>query len=421
MTRPRTSCGAGPRPARAKCCACPRPARCGCCACPRPATSRFRDLHGRGARATFACPLLLVVFLLHWAGSLYRVHAQETPSPVERALSAGRNGEVEQAVRLLEQVPGGAGAEAWNTLGEALFEAGKYQPAAECFRRVSEVRPDLSAPVAYQGLCRYHLGDYERALILLQRARVMGIDAGTELGRQTRLVAGLLLNRMGEHVAAFETLEGFALGTGIDEAALLGLGLSALQLPFLPEEIPPDRRPAVRLAGEATWATAAHQFAAAERLYRELVDRYPRQEGVHYALGVFLMRDRRDEGIQRFVAELGNHPRHLPALLQLAFEHIERGESERALEYARRAAEVDPGSYKVQYALGWAMLEGGDAAGAVTALEAAVRLEPTISEPRFALSRAYQRLGRSRDAARERQEFQRLSEMEKTIRTKVRQ
>lgn len=342
---------------------------------------------------------------------------------LERALAAAREGDARGAIRILDQVrlQGPAAAAGWRRLGGVLFDFGRFPEALECFRRWAEVDPDDGRSHALWGLAQFRLGDYERALIYLQRGRLRGLEAGSDLAVQARLTSGLLLNRMGEHQAAFETLEPFALGGSLVEDALLGLGLSTLQLAMLPSEIPPDLRAPVRLAGEATWAAAAHQFEAADRLYRRLLSQYPDLAGANYAYGVFLMRDRRQDGLARFESELARNPWHVPSLLQLAFEAVEQGDGKRGLALAQRAEALDPGSFKVQYALGWAQLESGDAAAAVRSLESAVRLEPGVPEPRFMLARAYQRVGRFQDAARERAEFQRLSDLKREIRERVRQ
>jgi tetratricopeptide (TPR) repeat protein len=306
-------------------------------------------------------------------------------------------------------------------LGAELYRQGDYRHAAECFRRMAELLPDQGLPRVWRGLCEYRLGDYERALLHLQAGRVRGIEGPEGLRNEARLAAGLLLNRFGEFQAAFETLESFAKDSSPSREVLAGLGLSALQYPYLPSEVPEDQRAAVQLAGEATWAAVTHEFSRADQLFQRLLEQYPRQPGVNYACGVYLARDRKELAMERFREELRLNPWHVPSLLQLAFEYIERGETSEALKHARQALEVEPASHKALYALGWALLEQGDTAAAIEALEDAVAVEPSVPELRFNLSRAYQRAGRVEEAARERAIFRELSALKQTIRERVKQ
>ncbi len=324
---------------------------------------------------------------------------------------------------MLEELSGPAASRArgWGELGSELYRRGDYRNAAECFRRMAELLPSDGPSRAWRGLCEFKLGDYERALLHLQEGRVRGLEAFPELRTEARLTAGLLLNRFGEFQAAFETLEPFAKESVVPPEVLPGLGLAALQYPFLPSEVPEDRRAVVQLAGEATWAVVAHEFARADELHRRLLEQYPRQAGVNYACGVYLAGRNRDAAMERFREELRVNPWHVPSLLQLAFEYIERGQSGEGLEHARRALEIEPDSYKALFALGWARLEQGEIEAAIEALERAVAFEPAVPELRFTLARAYQRAGRSEDAARQRSVFQELSEAKRRLRNQVKQ
>jgi predicted Zn-dependent protease len=61
--------------------------------------------------------------------------------------------------------------------------------------------------------------------------------------------------------------------------------------------------------------------------------------------------------------------------------------------------------------LGRALLELGRTEDAIRALERAAVLAPASADVHFALSRAYQRTGRTEAAARAREEFQRLEKL----------
>ncbi|GAB4117961.1 MAG: hypothetical protein Kow001_17990 [Acidobacteriota bacterium] len=336
-------------------------------------------------------------------------------------MEIARAGNAREAVELLDGLPGEAAVagEAWWELGILLFDTRHYAEAWECFRRLSEVRPHDGKVRVYQGLCEFERSDFERALIHIQQGRMLGLGDSPVLLRRARLVAGLLLNRMGEFQAAFESLEPLASAGDAEDVLVMALGLSALHRAYLPAETPLDLHAQVRLAGEAIRAVARHEFARADTLFQQLVERYSRDPGVHYAYGVFLMRDRKAQGLREFQTELEVNPWHVPALLQLAFHHTENGDAGTALGFAHRAVELEPGSYQARYALGWALLESGDLSGSLAELEKAVGIEPGIPELRFTLARAYQKAGRKEDAARERAAFQRLSQLKQQVKSRV--
>jgi Flp pilus assembly protein TadD len=74
------------------------------------------------------------------------------------------------------------------------------------------------------------------------------------------------------------------------------------------------------------------------------------------------------------------------------------GEHAKAIESFRRALRIAPDSAPAHLALGISLLQIGEAGAAVTELEEAARLEPKMQQAYYQLGRAYQILGRSRDA-----------------------
>jgi len=68
----------------------------------------------------------------------------------------------------------------------------------------------------------------------------------------------------------------------------------------------------------------------------------------------------------------------------------------------------NPNNVEVHYELGKALLQQADFAGAVSNLEIAVKLEPENALLHYELGRAYTAAGRSEDAKRENETFNRL-------------
>ncbi|GAB4236832.1 MAG: hypothetical protein Kow00109_10510 [Acidobacteriota bacterium] len=336
-------------------------------------------------------------------------------------LAAIEAGDVVKARDLLDHLEAGpaVSAEQWERLGMAFYQRQAYRPAWRCFRNWSLRDPGSGRAKAWQGFAERRLGLLERALIHLQQARNLGFGSDAALDRQARLEVGLMLNRVGQFESALQTLRRFAEEDEVPEAVILGLGLAVLQMPYFPEEVPPASLPVVRMAGNATWAAITFDLRFADELFQSLIRKHSDHPGVHYAYGMFLMRDRKEQGLAEFRRELEVNPWHVPSLLQLAFEAIQRSQFDEALDYARKAAALDPESFSVQYALGWALLELGRLSEAVTALEHAKALDPGVPEVRYTLARAYQRAGRLEEAKQERAAFQKLSSFKKEVQERV--
>ena len=146
-------------------------------------------------------------------------------------------------------------------------------------------------------------------------------------------------------------------------------------------------------------------------LLDELVAAYPREPNVHYARGVLRTTEAPDLALEDFVAELAVSPRHVPARLQLVFEHVKRGEAAKAKPYAEEAVRLDPQHFAVHLAMGQVWFETGDLPKAIASFERGAKLAPGSPQAHFLLARAYARAGRTADAERERAEFRRLEQL----------
>ena len=104
-------------------------------------------------------------------------------------------------------------------------------------------------------------------------------------------------------------------------------------------------------------------------------------------------------------------PRLLPAVLQIAFEYLKRGDAPAALPYARQGVKIDPQSFVAHNALGRALVESGDLQNGIKELEISKQQAPDSPQTRIALASAYAKAGRTGDAARERAEFLKLKQL----------
>jgi tetratricopeptide (TPR) repeat protein len=350
-----------------------------------------------------APPLLLALA----AGAQGPLSFDEIARRAAEAREAGRTDEAIELLRLgLERRP--SWTEGWWSLGTVLYDLGRHAEARDAFRRVSAAQPENGLVLALMGLCDFQLGSHERALDEMQKARGLRISKPEIMAAASYHVA-ILLNRFERYEAAFEVLRDFALQGRDSRGVIDALGLSALRLPYLPSEIPAEKREPVLMAGRGAFQMAKGRRSEVGRIaFEELAGRYPSEPNVHYAYGTFLLLDDPDRALEEFRRELRGAPNHYLAMLQIAFEQIKRGEYSQALPLAERAVELAPTLHAARNALGRALLEAGEVERAIAELLTGVKLAPGSPELRFALARAYQRAGRAEDAARERAEFLRL-------------
>ncbi|MDE3164278.1 MAG: hypothetical protein KGN36_00585, partial [Acidobacteriota bacterium] len=116
-----------------------------------------------------------------------------------------------------------------------------------------------------------------------------------------------------------------------------------------------------------------------------------------------------DAGMAELKKELDVSPAHVPAMVTIANEYIQRKQFQDALPYGKKAAELDPQSFPAHTVYGRVLVEGDvDLARGLAQLEEARKLAPASPQVRLALATAYAKAGRKEDAARERAEFARL-------------
>jgi tetratricopeptide (TPR) repeat protein len=301
--------------------------------------------------------------------------------------------------------------------GTAHYSIDQYPQCKESFRKVISLAPKNGAAYAFLGLCEFGLKEYDRSLQHLLQSRILGIGDVPELGGVARYHAAILMTRMEQYEQSLETLGEFA-GEGNDNPRVIeAMGTATLRMPFLPTELPPDRREMVLMAGRASYLMATRNTAAAERAFEMLIARYPEIPNVHYAFGVFLLQEKGEQAIEEFKRELEIQPGHAWSLMQMAFEYLKQGDATTALTWAQQAVAAAPNAFPARKALGQALLDTGDIDGAIRELQAGIKMAPESPGLHFTLARAYQRAGRVEDATREREEFTRLDRLARTQRS----
>ncbi len=308
-------------------------------------------------------------------------------------------------------------ADGWWYAGAIFYEKDLYAQARDAFRNLVALEPNRGPAWGMLGLCEFQTREFDRAVISLQRGRSIGLSDNRELESVVRYHTALLYIRFAEFEVAFDILKEFLSVGNQSPRVVEAFGMTLLRMPFLPNEVPADKRDQVLIAGRAGYAMAARHLEEARAAFVELLKRYPEAPNVHYAYGVFLMHQDADAALKEFQRELEISPSHHPAMVQMAFEYMKRGDYETALPLAEKSVELAPKMYPARNVLGRVLLHLGQVERAVRELEEGVRLAPTSPEMRFALARAYTRAGRQADARREQEVFKQLQEEYESRRT----
>ncbi len=322
----------------------------------------------------------------------FRGSSRRTPSPTEQKPSAQltaefndlskRADQAREADRLDEALTLYGQAlkirpswiEGWWYVSTILYERDRYAEARDAFRTLLSILPQkgpdsslLAPSTAMLGLCEFQTKEYDRAIVDLEHARLLGLSGQQQLISVVRYHAAILLTRFEQFELGFDALREFAREGNESPSVIEAFGLNVLRMPFLPSETPPDRREIVMMAGRAAYYMSVRKQVESRKVFDDLLARYPETPGVHYAFGVL-------------------------------------------------SVQLAPNMFPARNALGRILLETGDVPRATKELEEGVKLAPESPEMHFALARAYARAGRKEDAARERALFTKLDQQMRTER-----
>jgi tetratricopeptide (TPR) repeat protein len=297
----------------------------------------------------------------------------------------------------------------WWSLGTLLYEQQRFPEAEVALNRFVNLAPDPWPAYALLSLCEYETRHYDSAEKHIEEWAARKPPASKALMADAFFHWALLLTLRGRFEQAVVLLASQAKAGNRNGAIIEAFGLASLRIPHLPEDYPPNEREPVWIAGRAALESRLRRFDQAETDAKRLLVHYAAHPNVHYFLGILLL-DANDSvgAASEFQQELKISPQHVPALLQLAFYNVERGEPDKALPLAERAVAIAPEDFVSHAALGKALLASGRFQESARHLETARRIAPQSPYVRWALSQAYAALGRHEDAERERAAFGRL-------------
>jgi predicted Zn-dependent protease len=304
--------------------------------------------------------------------------------------------------------------EGWWYLATLLYERDRYEEAAQAFKRVAMLRPQVGAPVAMLGLCEYRLGRYDDALLHMQQGHLRGIGENQELSNVMRFHEATLFLLRGDFETAQRIFNSLSREGSNSQDLIIGTGLAVLRISALPKQIDMNHRERelIRRAGLAQHYYAQLNSADARTEYERLVADFPKTPNVQYAYGRFLVNIGDDEGgLAAFQREIENSPTSVLARLQSSYVKIRNKEPEAAAQLAQEAVRLNSRLPLAHYIYGRALFESGENAKAIEELEIAQKMAP--AEPRiyYTLARAYAKANRREEAERAREAFARYSKL----------
>lgn len=335
----------------------------------------------------------------------------------QKALSERQSGDLDNAVATFKQALAIQPDWAEGVLNLATIYYGKqeYQDALGLARRLIKIQPNTGATWAMVGLCEFQLGEYENALVHMNRGKSLGFPPGSGGAiSEANYHIGILLNWKGEFGPAHDLLLAEAKSGDRSEDAKYALGVNLLRLKLMPSQIPETDRAMVQTASEIAMDLSRSDYGPATSKFDDLLKTYPGRPYIHDAYGWALMSiSRYDAAAEQYRQEIRLSPNSADAYLGLATAALKTHHFEEARDSAKKAVELTPDSAMAHGQYGRALVELSDVKAGVPELEKAVQLQVAIPELHFYLSRAYAKAGRAKDAERERQIFLRLDQQNK--------
>jgi tetratricopeptide (TPR) repeat protein len=305
-------------------------------------------------------------------------------------------------------------AEGWFYLGGALYQTDRYAEATDALRKAVALTPDNGRAWAFLGLSEAELDSTEQALADIRKGEQLGLGDNLGFEIAVRFKAAQILIRSSSFDEAFGELQPLLKKGEVPQPVVDTVGLCVLATPAKLSELSEERRAVVRLAGTAAAAAATQHPEQAATAYRQLVEQYPDEPGVHYAYGLYLMETDAAVALAEFQREVQINPKNWPAQVMVSNLSIRQGAPDAAIRAIREAMKIVPAKYRwlCHADLGRANLIADNLETAVTELQTAVKLMPANAQLRFFLAQALRRSGRTEDAQRETAEFQRLKTQE---------
>lgn len=272
----------------------------------------------------------------------------------------------------------GESAERHLAQGLALKQAGRFEEAAQAFRKA--ILLDPRRPEAYAKLREvYGRKKIEELIQELEKAKAR--DKGDFISRN---LLGVLYAKKRLWQKAIALLQEALRIQPQDVDALTNLGWILTEL---------------------------KRYEEARQKFQEALRLSPDSARAHAGLGGIYAEANRDwkAAIAEYLKALHVEPENATYLSDLAWAYYQAGQVDRAIEVFRKAIALKPDHVMAHANLGWAYLKKGEAEAAAAHFQEALNLDPNSSFARFGFAKALEALGREADATAQYQKAWRLS------------
>jgi tetratricopeptide (TPR) repeat protein len=353
-------------------------------------------------------PAWIILFLVLWS----QAQSGEVSQRFNRALELQRAGSLEEAAEEYRRVVALAPnmVEAHANLGVVLAHSGRFDEAVTAYQTALRLAPSLKPVELNLGIAHYRAGQFDQAVNTLE-----GYLRSLPDSLQARQLLGLSLVELGRDRDATVHLEEAFKKQPEDAAVIYSLGLAYLRLrrPEASEmvnrlaEIPAGKPACHLLRGQSFLANQEYERAVQE--LSEAISLNADLPRLYYSLGLSQMKlGNHTQAMEAFQQELQRAPMDFSTHYYLAYTSESAGDVEQARSHLAYAMKLEPESSEANALLGKVLLTENKPQEALPVLELAVRRDPTDPNKRYLLARVYQRLGRRQEAERELAEVQRL-------------
>jgi tetratricopeptide (TPR) repeat protein len=319
-----------------------------------------------------------------------------------QADAARESGRMDEALALYGKAVGLSPqwGQGWWAIGKIHYDQDRYPQCRDAFRRFTTLDSKSAPGMAMLGLCEFQTREYPQALSHLEKAEQLGLRPEQELYNVTLYHLALLQTRAGFYERAIELCRTLRRNDFNPEWVIAVSGVAALRKPLFPQDLPEADRELAFMLGKAVSSPDIPLGGDWRRDFADVLKSYPSAPNFHYWYGTALLAADPDQGLAELKTELEGSPNHVPALLQIVFEYLKRGEPENAKPFAERAAKAAPRDFAARASLGRVLVLTNEEPSGIQELETAVKLAPDSRQTRFWLAQAYCRTGQNLEESR---------------------
>ena len=312
-------------------------------------------------------------------------------------------------------------------LGLAHYQKGDYPAAIGALKQSLALQPSFLVAESFLGLSQSIVGNPQASIPLLEKAYR---SDGTEIEPELKRLVGLRLAK--DYSETGRTLEA--------EAVYLSLVKHYSNDPDVLYQsfwlhMTRGRETMQKLLKGAPSSYRTHEmlghllkrkdnYPAAAEQFRLALNANPTAVGLHYELGIVLLRttarDAQQQAQREFESELKLHPFHAPSHFQLAEIFLAEQEIDKALEAYHQAIKFNPNHAEARVGLGKIALSKNQPQVAASRCQEALKIDPRSRSAHYVLGKAYLALGQKEEAKAELTLFQELKQEAEEEETRLR-